>query len=340
MFDIITFGSATHDIFLRLNKNSYQIVKSKTRFQRESICFNYGSKIFIEKFDSASGGGGTNTAVSFTKQGFRTAFCGKVGKEKLGKYIIQEINEAGVDTKFVKVDKKYKTANSIVLSSAESGERTIFLYRGACHFMKKSEIPFNEIRKTKWFYIAPLSVKSAAIFAPLVNFAKKNKIRLAVNPGNTQLKLGVKKLKPILSKVDILFLNQEEASFLTKISLKKEEEIIEKLLSLVKNGIVVITKGKDGSVVSDGKNIFRAKSIPVSVYEKTGAGDAFASGFLGGLLRKNNIEYAIAFGTANATSCIKKIGAKNGLLKSAKKSSLQKLKVKRKSLSGKQIFEK
>ena len=65
----------------------------------------------------------------------------------------------------------------------------------------------------------------------------------------------------------------------------------------------------------DGKHIFKAGTPSILPVEKTGAGDAFGSGFLAGLLRKDSLEYALQLATANATSCIQKIGAKNGLLK-------------------------
>jgi len=67
-------------------------------------------------------------------------------------------------------------------------------------------------------------------------------------------------------------------------------------------------------------------------FEKTGAGDAFGSGFLSGLLQKNDIEYAIQLATANATSCIQKIGAKNGLLKKDEWGSWPKVKVRKRLL--------
>ncbi len=179
--------------------------------------------------------------------------------------------------------------------------------------MTKEEVSWGKIKKTKWFYLAPLSEKLAELFGPLVDFAKENNIEVAANPGNTQIKLGEEVLKPILSKINVLFLNEEEASLLTKIPFKQEEEVIKQLSSFCP-GIIVITKGKDGSVVFDGKHVFRAGVQDVPVVDKAGAGDAFGSGFLSGLLLKNDIEYAIQLATANAAGCVQETGTKNGLL--------------------------
>jgi len=330
MFDIITFGSATIDTFLKLRDKDYRISKDDRFSSGKAFCLPLGSKISIDDLKVSSGGGGTNTACTFSKQGFKVSYVGKVGNDKRGEELIEELKKNKIGTQFVKKDKNNPTAFSLILSSS-IGERTALIYRGACHFMKKNDIPWGKIKKTKWFYLGPLSGESSQIFAPLVRFAKKNNIKVAANLGNSQISLGQRVLKPILSQLDVLILNREEASLLTKVSSKNEEEIIKKL-SLFTKGIIVITKGKKGSVVSDGKYIFEAGIPPVLAVEATGAGDAYGSGFLSGLLSKNNIEYAIQLATANSSSCTQKIGAKNGLLPKSKWGIWPRIKVKKKLL--------
>ncbi len=330
MFDIITFGSATGDTFLRLKKDNFQIWEESKFVTGKALCFPLGSKVFIEDLQVSTGGGGTNTACTFSNQGFKVAYCGKIGEDNGGEAILTELKRFKVDTGFLKKDKKYLTAYSVILSLPQE-ERTILIYRGACHFLEKEDIPWQKIKETKWFYLAPLSEKSSLIFPDLVEFAKKNNIKVAVNPGNTQINLGEKILNPLFRKVDVLLLNKEEASGLSKISQGDDRDLIKKLISLTP-GIIVMTKGKEGSVVSDGKHIFQAGIPSVLPFEKTGAGDAFGSGFVSGLLEKNDIEYALQLATANATSCIQKIGAKNGLLKKGEWGSWPKVKVKKTKL--------
>ena len=145
----------------------------------------------------------------------------------------------------------------------------------------------------------------------------------------TKISERMKVLKPILSKIDILLLNQEEASLLTKIPYQKEKEIFKKLNELV-NGIVIMTKGAKGAVVSDGSYLWQARPSKVSVVEKTGAGDAFGAGFLKGFMEKGDIAFSLQLGLANATACIQKIGAKQGFLK--KDQPWKKVKVTKKRL--------
>ena len=327
-YDIITFGSATRDTFLRLKKGNYRILSEGESTEGQSLCFPLGSKIFIEDLRVLTGGGATNTACTFSNQGLRVAVCTKVGDDKRGEAVIEELKKFKVDTGFIKKDKQYLTAFSAILSLDR--ERTILIYRGACHFLEEKDIPFNEL-ETKWFYLSPLSGKSAQIFEPLVKFAVKKGIKIAVNPGNSQISLSREILKPILEQIDILILNEEEASLLSGIEEGQEMDIIRRLKGWIK-GILVITKGKEGSVLCDGKYIYRAKTPPVLPLEKTGAGDAYGSGFLSGLLEKNNIEYAIQLATANATSCTQEIGAKNGLLKKGQWGKWPRVKIKKKLL--------
>ena len=315
MYDVITFGSATEDIFLKLKKGQYFLLKSKKFVVDKGLCFPLGSKVDVEDLKIFSGGGGINTAATFSNQGFKTIFCGKVGQDLAGEKVLEDLRRFKIDTSFVKKDNKRTTALSVILSMGS--KRTVLVSRGVCHFMKKGDIPWQKL-SAKWFYLAPLSGKSANLFKVLVEFAKKNKIKIAANIGNSQLNLPGNILKPLLSKVDILILNQEEAALLTKTPYQRENEILRKLNKLTSK-IVVVTKGEKGVVVSNKKYKWLAGILPLKLTEKTGAGDAFGSGFLSGLIKsKNSIEYAIQLGTANAAACLKKTGTKEGLLKKGK----------------------
>jgi ribokinase len=312
MFDIVTFGSATRDIFLE--SKTFKVVGEKKFLTGKGLCLALGSKIEVDDIISSTGGGGTNTAATFAKQGFETAFCGMLGDDQAGQDVLNDLDEIGVDINFVLRSKTKRTNQSVVLESPSSRERTIIVYRGASGELSKTDIPLEKLH-TKWFYIAPLSGNLCKIFEYLVDYAVKHDIKVAVNPGNCQLKMPIKKLKKILKKIDVLFLNQEETCMLTKIAYNKEKHIFRKLDEMCP-GIAVMTKGPEGVTVSDGKHLYCAPSPKVKVVDATGAGDSFASGFLSGLIQSNNnIEYAIQLGMANSASCIQKIGAKSGLLK-------------------------
>jgi ribokinase len=316
MYDIITFGSAAQDIHIK--SKAFKIVENKTDFATgEGICLPFGSKIDVEDIIFASGGGGTNTAAAFAKQGFRVAFCGAIGVDVSGLEIVKELKQLRIDTRFLVKKKEKHTNQSIIISGAPSGsgqDRTILVYRGASELMCKEDIPLKKLR-AKWFFLAPFTGLLHDSFGELVGFAYQNKIKVAVNPSKQQLSMSPETLKNVFSKVDILFLNQEEASCLTKISYEQESEIFKKIDEICP-GIAVMTKGGEGVIVSDGKYLYSARPDPNrKIIDTTGAGDAFASGFLSDYIRYNgDIEKAIQMGLANSAANLSEVGAKTGLL--------------------------
>lgn len=320
MFDIITIGTATRDVFVK--SEAFRILTDARFSTGKAECLTLGSKIDVENLLFATGGGATNTAVTFARQGFKAACLCRLGEDSGGRDVIEELEKEGVVTELIIRDKKNITAYSIILSSM-SGERTILVYRGASRHFEESEVPWRQL-KTKWFYITHLSADSAEIFIPLLDFAKENGIKVAVNPGESQIKLGKEAWKEIFKKIDLIILNREEAGELTGIDYKDIKNIFKAFDGLM-GGITVMTDGPNGVWVSDGKIIYKSGIYKEKkVVDRTGAGDAFGSGFLAGLLRKSEkkaeifspeaIEYAIKLGSANATSVVEHIGAKNIIL--------------------------
>jgi sugar/nucleoside kinase (ribokinase family) len=312
MYDIITFGSATRDI--NLKSKSFKTVKDDKDFVTgEGLCLSLGSKIDIDEIKYSSGGGGTNVAATFAKQGLKTAYCGAIGVDSAGLEIIRELKPLGIDLKLLQ-KRKEKATNQSVIIATDGEDRTILAYRGAAELMDKNTIPWLKL-KAKWFYLAPLSGLLCDTFEDIVNFAVEHNIKIVANPSKQQLSLPVDQLERLFSKIDILFLNQEEASFLTKVSYHDETEIFKKLDQMC-HGVVVMTKGGEGVIVSDGKYLYSAKpNAERVIVDTTGAGDSFASGFVAEYIKtEGDIEKSIQLGMANSEANLKEVGAKTGLL--------------------------
>ncbi len=311
MFDIITFGSATQDIIIKPKKLTLLKYEPHVSSGRQ-VTFPTGTKINIEDIKFLSGGGGTNTAATFALQGLKTAYCGVIGNDIAGKQIVAELKGLKVNTSLVQITKEKATNHSIVISSPDE-DKTVFAYRGAAELMGSDQVPWKKL-KARWLYLAPLSGLLCDTFEEIVGFAKNQGMKVAANPGTTQLALH--NFEDIVKRVDILFLNQEEASFLTKIAYEQEKEIFKKIQEM-HGGITVMTKGGEGVVVSDGQYLYSA--VPPAnrvVVDTTGAGDSFASGFLSEYIRGGgNIESAVQFGMGNSVANLAIMGAKTGLLK-------------------------
>jgi ribokinase len=136
---------------------------------------------------------------------------------------------------------------------------------------------------------------------------------LATNPGPKELDIGLEKIAALWRKFDIVAMNQEEAAALTGIEYEKKDDIFRKMDEAV-GGIFIMTEGSEGVVVSDGRMLYTAGIPNKEVIERTGAGDAFNSGFVAEFIRSGSIEKAIQMATANASSVVMHYGAKEGIL--------------------------
>lgn len=305
MFDVITLGSATKDIFIKA-----------IAFRKEkNLVFPLGEKLELEEIKTLSGGGGVNAATTFVRQGFKTAFCGVVGQDLAGQEILDELHEKDIATELVRIKQRCKTDLGLVFH-AES-ERTILLFHGASQSLKEKDLDPEKLRETHWIYFAPLWGQAAKL-TPFVLNRVKHKVKIAINPSLDQLKL--KNIWEILKSADVLLLNDEETSFLTGVKPYQETKVFHYLCSKYdfeqgERRIMVITKGKDGATAFDGKFLYQIPAPAVEVVDATGAGDSFGAGFVVGLRQKKSIPDSLRLAMANAISNIQVFGANKGLLK-------------------------
>ncbi len=215
MFDVISVGSATQDVFVRTELS--KIVTTRDVMNSHSLlAFDYGAKVNVDEVTFCTGGGGTNTAVAFARLGLRSAFFGKVGCDEAGDAVLAELEREGVDTSFAVRSTEHATGYSVVLNSFE-GDRTILVYRGANSHITFRDVDLDKFKNTRWMYISSLSGTAAELLDDFAFFSEEHGINLALNPGSTQIQMGLKGMAKILSVVEILFLNKEEASRLTGI---------------------------------------------------------------------------------------------------------------------------
>ena len=131
-----------------------------------------------------------------------------------------------------------------------------------------------------------------------------------LNPAGPEL-ADPAKLKTILEDVDVLCCNKEEMAML--VAGATCEELALHALNYVP--VAIVSDGPNGVVATDGKTIVRAGMYEdVPVMDRTGAGDAFASGFLSQWSQGKSLKESILFASANSTSVVTKIGAKAGIL--------------------------
>ncbi|MBI4143253.1 carbohydrate kinase family protein [Candidatus Woesearchaeota archaeon] len=306
MYDVITVGSATVDVFAK-TRFSELIKIIDPKGETDLLAFPSGSKILIDGLEFTTGGGGTNTAVALSRLGHKVAFLGKLGQGTNSEFIHKSLAKEKID--LLCFHGKGDAGYSIILDALDH-DRTILTYKGANDDLKMKEVPFKKL-KTRWFYFSAMMGTSFKTLEKIAEFSQKHSIKIAFNPSTYLAEKGASKLKRVLSRTELLVLNKEEAALIAGKS--PVEETLHRLKSLGPR-IAVITDGKHDLYAADEKYVYSAIPPPVKIVDATGAGDAFAASLLSGILRKNDLEFAIRLGVANAQSVVSYYGAKNILL--------------------------
>ncbi|MDP1760560.1 MAG: carbohydrate kinase family protein, partial [Candidatus Woesebacteria bacterium] len=203
------------------------------------------------------------------------------------------------------------TLSNFNVAISYTGERTIFTY----HSPRSYEFPVN-LPKIPWMYLTSMGESFKPFYNHITEWLVKNpETKLAFNPGTWQLRGGVDAIANVFKLSTIVFVNKQEAEKLTGFE-AKSEVTKELLMSLSGLGpkISVITDGGNGSYVFDGNKFLHCGILPVDAYERTGAGDAFGSGFLSAVIKGKILEEALVWGTVNSASVIGYTGAQKGLL--------------------------
>ena len=307
-YDVVTVGAAVLDIFMKSDK--FKVVSSGDIPGGIAMCEVYGGKMEVEQVEIVSGGGASNCAVSLAKKELKTAIVAEMGNDPQSLLIHRDLEEAGVDTRFLVQEAGETTAVSVILI-AEDGGRSIMVHRGASAMLTKHDLPWEEL-ETRWMHISSLG-GNTELLKEIIKWAKSNKVRLSLNPGTKEI-AHKEKLLGILPDIEILFVNRDEAKMLWGIDYS-DESLWKSTQPLPGARVTVVTDGARGGKVSENGKVYFYEGEKVRrVLDTTGAGDAFASGMIAGVLYGKNYQAAVEWGKRNATGVLKHVGAKKGLL--------------------------
>lgn len=306
MYEFISLGDIVTDAFIKL-KNAR--VNCDINDEHCTITMAFGDKIPYESVDVVKAvGNSANAAVAAAKLGLSSALVSNMGDDENGKDCLETLKEKNVSTEFISIHEGKKTNYHYVLWY--ESDRTILI--------KHEEYDYRlpEIGEPKWFYLSSLGDKSLDFHKEINEWLIKHPdVSLAFQPGTFQIKLGKDELKDIYARSQIFFCNVDEAEKILGLNTLGKEELLKRMYALGPK-IVVITDGPNGAHAYDGQNMwflpeYPTKEIP---YERTGAGDAFASTTVVALALGKDLPTALAWGAVNAMSVVGQVGAQNGLL--------------------------
>lgn len=326
-YDILTIGDSAIDLYMQIdphavltettpatpaatnaiaqNGTSAPIAPTLTAPLPPRICFFHGTKIPVDKMDTAVAGNAVNVAMSCENLGLHTAVYTELGDDFNANRIIKELTEKNIDTSFCILNQNSPTNIHTVI--IYGGERTIFSYH------EKRNYKIQDWGTPKWLYYSSLGKGFEEFQKELVRYLKQNtQVGVAFNPGTIQLKTGLESFRNFLEVTDVLFLNKEEAAQLVgNYALEKTHIKLQQLGPK----LTVITDGKNGASAHDGNGLTQLGIFDdgTPVVDKTGAGDAYASAFVSALFYKKSLREAMKWGAINSAGVVKEVGATKGL---------------------------
>lgn len=305
-YDFIAIGDTTTDAFIRIKDAR---VNCDINDEHCMISMRFGDKIpYEENYVVPAVGNAANAATSATRLGLSTAFVTTIGDDSFGRETLEALEEEGIPKEFVDVQSGKKTNYHYVLWYED--ERTILIK----HEEYDYQLPY--IDSPGWVYFSSMGENSLPFHGTLLEYLQEHKdIKLAFQPGTFQMKFGKDKMAGLYERAHVTFYNKEEAQLI----LETEEEDMKELLVMARDlgpNIAVVTDGKDGAYVYDGKEMYHMPIYPdpKPPLERTGVGDAFSSAFAAFLAMDMSPREALMRAPINSMNVAQHVGAREGLL--------------------------
>jgi fructokinase len=249
--------------------------------------------------------------MNVKKLGIRSLVASAVGKDGLGKFLINHLQEAGIDTSCVQqVD---DSTSMVVVTKSTSTPIPIF-YRGADYQLAYTTRLEESLLNSKIVHFScwPISMRPARdTLNRVIEVTKKNKILVCFDPNFHPMiwqkgEDGIEYVKSIIRNVDIVKPSEDDAERLFGKDIPRNQ--VEKFLNLGAK-LVIMTLGKDGAIVSNGIETIKFDTVATEIVDTTGAGDAFWSGFYTALIKGFSIRESLNLGFAVSAYKLKYTGA-------------------------------
>ncbi len=274
----------------------------------ERVAFD--ATAWVEAIELRLGGNGSNTSYALAKLGVPVRALGLVGADDFGEKVVAKMAEAGVDCAGVTRGAS-ATASTVVLVKAD-GTRGFLHCPGASIDAFSELIDFSAIDDVSYFHLANLFSlpHMRRLAADNLWKARDAGLKTSMDTGWDSRGEWIGTLKPCLPYLDLLFVNQGEARWLTG-----HEEPRRAAQTFRDSGVpvVVIKLGARGCAVFSESGEYSALGYSVPVVDTTGAGDCFAGGFLAALHRGASLPEAARFANAVGALSVQKLGSVEGL---------------------------
>lgn len=275
---------------------------------------------YVHNFQKRIAGAESNVAIGICRLGHSSGWISKVGEDEFGKYLLREIQAEGVDVSRVKTTKLGPTG-VMFKEIGEARETKVYYYRrgSAASLMTPEDLDPDYIKSAKILHLTgitpALSPNCLDTVREAIRIAKESGVMVSFDP-NIRLKLWGKEeagrvLRELLPQVDLALPGLDEAEIIFGRS--PVEQLLDSFLNLgVK--LVVLKTGSQGCLAADATQTIAVNAFEVDrVVDPIGAGDAFAAGFLVGMLENKSLMESAKLANAMGAFAVTTAGDIEGL---------------------------
>jgi len=253
-------------------------------------------------FKKEPGGQVATALVALSRWGISTAYIGKIGDDDLGQLTREALEREGVDTTGLVIAPGTSSQFAFILVDQQTGERTIVWHRPDEVNLTPSELNQELVTSGEILHLDGYEIEAALVAA---RWAREASMQVVVdmeepNEGTEEL----------ISLTQVLITDQE---FPYRYTGKSDPWEALQLLRQQGPGIVVMTRGKEGSVALWGDKQIETPGYPVQAIDTTGAGDLFHAGIIYGLLQGWEAPKCLSFANYVAALSCQEIGGRAGI---------------------------
>jgi sugar/nucleoside kinase (ribokinase family) len=252
----------------------------------------------------ASGGSAANTIHGLAMMGAGAGFIGSIGRDDLGDFFETDLRQAGINTMLIR--RESFTGTAVALISPDS-ERTFATHLGAAIELEARDLEPEQFNGYDILYLEGYLIINKPLVETACAIAKENGMKIALDLASYNVvEARLDDFKEIVEKyADIVFANEEEARAFTGFY---HEEALQEISKLCE--IAVVKVGSQGSWIQREGEKIKIDAATVKLKDTTGAGDLYASGFLYGYARGEDLVRCGLYGSILAGHVIEIVGAR------------------------------
>lgn len=259
-----------------------------------------GETISSRSLNTYPGGKGLNQSIALGKAGAEVYHAGAIGED--GRFLVDFLNESGVNTKFVKIFSDIKSGHAIIQNDDE-GDNCILLYGGANQAITKEQVDETMAEFSDGDYLVLQNEINELKY--IVEKAHEKGMQIVLNPSPMNEKIT----ELPLEYINYFLLNEIEAGQILGRTVDSPDEIIAALAEVFPHAKIVLTLGGDGSVYSDGTKKIAQHIYKVETVDTTAAGDTFTGYFIAGELKGQATEVSMDMAAKAAAITVSRPGA-------------------------------